>query len=192
MSSNLEKLNEFYKLKTSYENQLAKDKAKILKNTTLSWKEKRNEFRKFKTKCIKCKRPVGNIFTIKLDSSNEEKSGKNLKAKCGDLIEPCNFVIDYFVPETTLYTDTISKFEKEIIGLKNDVINTKNKLLFGYASTENAVEKFDTLKTYINDTSSVLEYLIDKYTDVVDNKEKNDNTFFYNRFRQKTMIKYVY
>lgn len=39
-SDYLEALNSYYKIKFNYENEFNKDKNKILKNETLSWKEK--------------------------------------------------------------------------------------------------------------------------------------------------------
>lgn len=169
MSNNLEKFNEFYKLKRNYENQLDKFKASILKNPSLSWREKRSEFRKLKPKCIKCNRPVGSIFSIKMD---KQIGSRHLKATCGDLVEPCDFWIDYIVPETTLYTNNMTNFEHEILNLKNDVIDAKNKLLFGYITSETAVEEFDKLKEMINDSSSFLEYFIDRFSNIANNKAK--------------------
>lgn len=173
MDTNLEKLNEFYKLKTKYENQIDKYKASIMKDSTLSWREKRAAFNKIKPKCIKCNRPVGNIFSIKFD---KDKDGRHLKATCGDLVEPCDFWIDYIVPETTLYTNNMTYFENEINTFKNDVINAKNKLLFGYITSESAVEEFDRLKENINDSSSLLEYFIDKFTNITNSQSKNEVT----------------
>jgi hypothetical protein len=171
MSTNLDKFNEFYKLKTTYENQLDKYKARIIKDKNTSWREKRAEFRKIKPKCLKCSRPVGNIFTIKYDN---DSGNRNLKATCGDLVDPCDFFIDYIVPETTLYTNNMTNFENDINNLKNDVIDSKNKLLFGYITSEEAVEEFDKLKEMINDTSSFLEYFIDRFANVANNKVKLD------------------
>ena len=171
MSTNFEKFNEFYKLKTKYENQIDKYKARIVKDSNLSWREKRAEFHKIKPKCIKCIRPVGNIFSIKMD---KQVGSRHLKATCGDLVEPCDFWIDYIAPETTLYTNNMTNFENEIINLKNEVIDSKNRLLFGYINSEEAVEEFDKLKDMINDTTSFLEYFIERFANVANNKAKNE------------------
>ena len=66
----------------------------------------------------------------------------------------------------------MSNFEKEINNLKNDVIDSKNKLLFGYMTSESAVEEFDKLKEMINDSSSFLEYFIDRFANIASNKSK--------------------
>ena len=171
MNTNLEKLNEFYKLKTKYENQIDKYKASIMKNNNLTLKEKRAEFKNIKPKCIKCNRSVGNIFSIKFD---KETGGRHLKAICGDLVEPCDFFIDYTVPETILYTNSMTYFEKDINNIKNNIIDQKNKLLFGYITSESAVDEFDKLKETINESTSFLEYFIDRFANVTNNKGKNE------------------
>ena len=72
MTSNLDKFNDFYKLKSKYESQITKEKSIITGDNKLSWKEKRIEFQKFKPKCVNCKRPVGSLFTIKYDEENKK------------------------------------------------------------------------------------------------------------------------
>ena len=88
-------LNDYYKLKNNYENEILKEKKKIIKNQELSWKEKRNEFKSFKPKCINCKRPVGTIFSIKY---NTEVEFRELKAICGSRTDPCNLNININPP----------------------------------------------------------------------------------------------
>ena len=62
--------------------------------------------------------------------------------------------------------------EKEIKKYKNNIIDDKNKLLFGYIDTETALENFDTLKEDVSLTSSLYEEYLSEYTKVVDNPEK--------------------
>jgi hypothetical protein len=84
----IDSFNEYYKLKNNYELEIKKEKRKIIKNSELSWKEKRSEFKKYKPKCINCKRPVGTIFSGIYNTSDEFRE---LKAICGSFSEPCNF-----------------------------------------------------------------------------------------------------
>ena len=83
----MDAFNEYYKLKNKYENDYNKDKQKLIKNKTMSWKEKRNEFKQLKPKCINCKRPVGTIFSIK-KSDNPNDDFRELKSKFTKLIDP--------------------------------------------------------------------------------------------------------
>jgi hypothetical protein len=85
--------NEYYKLKNKYETNYNKDKQKIIKSKTMSWKEKRSEFKQLKPKCINCLRPVGTIFSIK-HSGNSNDDFRELKAICGSLTEPCTLNIN--------------------------------------------------------------------------------------------------
>lgn len=169
MSTNLDKFNEFYKLKSMYENQINKEKSTIIGNRNLSLKEKRVEFQKFKPKCVNCKRPVGSLFTVKYD---DENANRIFKASCGDLVDPCNFLIEFRTNQDYLYTDMIKTLEDEVNELKNEVISYKNKVIFGYMSTEDTIEIFDKIKENINELSSYLEYNLNNFNNIVNNKEK--------------------
>jgi hypothetical protein len=50
------------------------------------WKEKRNEYKQLKPKCINCKRPVGTIFSIK-HSGNQNDDFRMLMEKTLDVTE---------------------------------------------------------------------------------------------------------
>jgi len=162
-------LNTYYKLKDTYENSYKKDKNKIIKTKGLSWKEKRIEYTKLKPKCINCKRPVGTFF-----STVAKNSERTLVAKCGDKKNPCslNIVINlgYIINLSTQLTND----EKKIAQIKKDIIIDKNKLLFGYLSSKDAVEKFDDVKESFSGISINYEYSLNSYTDIIDNKEKKE------------------
>jgi len=170
MTTPLDKFNEFYKLKSKYESQIAKEKGAIIGDRKLSWKEKRADFQKFKPKCVNCKRPVGSLFSIKYD---DENSNRIFKASCGDLVDPCNFLIVLRTNPDYLYTDMIKTIEDELNELKNEVISYKNKVLFGYNSSEESIEFFDKIKDNIGELSSYLEYNLNNFNNTVNNKEKN-------------------
>lgn len=173
MISIQEAINNFYKEKSKYESLLEKNKKEIIKNKELSWKEKRLEYKKLKPKCINCKRPVGSIFTIKYNTdTNSGEEYRLLRAICGDRVSPCNFNINI---NAGSYKSVITNFKNENESLQNyklKIIDEKNKLLFGYISTEDAIEKFDGLKGDIADSSNLLSYYYKEYNDVFDNEEK--------------------
>ena len=162
--------NDYYKFKNLYEEQINKLKHKIIMNPSLSIKEKKQQFKELKPKCINCKRPVGSIFSNKY---NSEKSFRELKAMCGSITEPCNFKIIIEVPETMNILDNISDLEKELQNQKNNIIDNKNKLLFGYLNTEESLEQFDKMKTDVEDSTSFLQYFLNKFDEIVNNKEIN-------------------
>jgi len=168
----MDAFNDFYKLKNKYENEYSKDKQKIIKNKTMSWKEKRNSFKQLKQKCINCRRPVGTIFSIK-KSGDPKNDYRELKALCGSLTEPCSLNININAGVTYNILEHIKELEKDIEQYKNEIIEYKNKLLFGYIQTETAVDNFDKIKEAINDTSFLLNINYERFFDIVDNKVTN-------------------
>jgi predicted MPP superfamily phosphohydrolase len=169
--------NEFYKLKNKYETEINLNKKKIINNHNLSSKEKRSEFKNLKPKCVNCKRPGGTIFSIKYYPENLLKEQykdeyRELKAVCGVVADPCNLNISLQIGKCQLLPDILKEIEKEIKDYKNEIIDTKNKLLFGYITTETAVQEFDDIKDYVSHFTSLLENYIKVYFDIVDNSEK--------------------
>lgn len=168
-----EAFNEYYKLKNKYESDINKDKQKIIKNKGLSWKEKKQEFKKLKPKCINCKRPVGTIFSVKY-LGKENDDSRELKAICGSLTEPCNLNITINPGVTYNLINHIKELEKDNDDYKNEIIDYKNKLLFGYTTTELAVEKFDKTKDAINDINFLLNFNYERLFSIIDNKSNNE------------------
>ena len=166
-----EALEQYYKLKSLYENNYEKDKLKIIRDQTKSWREKRSEFQKWKPKCINCKRPVGTRFTQKND---ETEDATIYRAVCGSLSEPCNLNIELKSSHAELYPEIISNLEKDIQSSKMDIIQNKNKLIFNYINQEEAVELFDNLKDSIQDTTDILAFYLEEYIQITDNKDKTD------------------
>lgn len=166
-------LDQYYKLKSIYEFSIQKDKTKIIKesNKSKSWKEKRIEFKKYKPKCINCKRPVGTRFSQKYDS---EEVATFFKVICGSLSDPCNLNIELKSTQVSLYPEVIHYLEKDILESKKAIINNKNKLIFNYINSEEAVEVFDKLKETIQDSSDILAFYLEEFIKIVDNTEKED------------------
>jgi hypothetical protein len=172
--------NEYYKLKNKYETEIMKNKKKILNNPSLSAKEKRSEFLKLKPKCINCKRPGGTIFSTKYYSETTKKGGDNeniddyrqLSAKCGIIADPCNLDINIHLGSYELLPDILENIEKEIKDNKNEIIDSKNKLLFGFITTETALQNYDSIKDYVSHFTSLLEQYLKIYLDITDNLQK--------------------
>ena len=164
-------MSEYYKLKAKYDSELMKNKRRILNNPGLSINEKRREFQKLVPKCINCKNPGGTIFSIKY---NDEKDVRELKAICGAKFNTCNLNISISAGKYYLFPDILKEFEEEIYNLKQKVISDKNNILFGYISTEEALDRFNDLKEQINDNVSLLQSYLEEYIKIVDNKETNE------------------
>ena len=165
---------EFYKLKNTYETQIMQDKKKIMNNKLFSISEKKSEYKKLKPKCITCKRSGGTIFSIKYYEGDENNnSHREFKALCGVIADPCNLNINIKVGVYDLLPDILTNLEDAIKEIKNKIINEKNKLLFGYTSSDYAIEIFNEYKKQLEDFSSILNEYLKKYMEIVDNKEKN-------------------
>jgi hypothetical protein len=168
-------LNEYFRLKEKFENEMDGNKRKIINNKTLSKREKRSKYLKLMPKCVNCKRPSrkGTIFSITYVPSNEKTdTHRTFKAHCGDLANPCNLNIQINIGSLELLDDAIKNIRNEITIQKNKIINDKNKLLFGLISTERALEDFDNNKSFITDLTSVYEEYLDKWNKEIDNPEK--------------------
>jgi len=165
-------INEFYKLKNTYEKENRLNKLKII-NTKLSAKEKRSEFLKLKPKCINCKKPGGTIFSIKYHSEKDEnRDYREFKSICNVIANPCNLNITVKVGKYELLPDILKEIENEIKDNKNSIIDTKNKLLFGFITTETALQEFDDIKDYVSGFTSLLESYLERYINITDNVDK--------------------
>jgi hypothetical protein len=170
-----EALNEYFKLKSKFENELNLNKKKIINNPTLSKREKRSEFLKLKPKCINCKRPSkkGTIFSITYNPETDKTSAyRKLSASCGDLADPCNLDIEIHLGDTEPLDKLMNNIREEIKTYKNKIIDDKNKLLFGLITTEKALENFDSNKSYITDLTSVYEMYLNEWNNLVENQDK--------------------
>jgi len=140
---------------------------------SLSKREKRVEYLKLKPKCINCQRPCGSRFTIHFfPETDEEESYREYNAICGSIADPCSLNIKIQIGKTDLFPDILKKFQQEIKDLKNKVIDDKNKLLFGYITTEAALDEFEKIKDDISFYSSYYENYLEKYNEIVDNDEQ--------------------
>jgi len=179
MTTNLpnvdEALKEYFKLKQKYEEKISLNKKKILNNSTLSKREKRFEFLKLKPKCINCQRPGGTIFKINhFSETDKEEAHRQYSASCGIVVEPCNLNIKIQLGVIELLPELLDKTQQKIKEFKNYVIDDKNKLLFGYLTTENVLERFDFLKETISHYTSLYEIYFEHYNNLVDNNKKNE------------------
>jgi hypothetical protein len=165
-------LNEYFKLKSKYESDIMKNKKNIINNVNLSNREKKNEYMKLKPKCINCKRPGGTIFKIFFNKETDtQEAYRTFKATCGVIVDPCILNIQIDIGKTQLIPDILNNFEEEIKLNKNIIIDDKNKLLFGFITSEEAIEKFENIKDLINSYTSLYEEYMNVYNNIIDNED---------------------
>lgn len=165
-------LNEYYKLKNKYEGEIMKSKKIIINDSSLSAKEKRQKYLQLKPKCINCKRPGGTIFSSKY-YKNENNEYRELRARCGIIADPCNLNITIQTGIYNALPEIIKEFENEIKESRDNIIESKNRLLFGYITSETAIEEFNDEKELVDSFTSILESYLNTYIKITDNSEKN-------------------
>lgn len=170
-----EAINEFYRMKSKYEDYVySKYVSPLINNQTMSKKEKRQAYLKLpKPECINCKRNVGTIFSVKEDN---EELFRVFTAKCGDLAQPCplNIIINYSIREQI--DRTIEQDLKEIDKIKLDIIKEKNNILFfsNDLASQTTMDNFNKLTEKLKNLSSVTGYFIEKNILINDNPVKRD------------------
>lgn len=168
-----EALNEYFKLKNKYETQIMTNKKKIMNKGFLGKREKKDEYKKLKPKCINCKRPGGTLFsTIYIPETDTDESYRELRSVCGIISDPCNLDITIQLSKVELIPTLLKSMEHDIKAYKNEIIDHKNKLLFGFLNTEEVLEYFESVKEYIANTTSLYEQYLESYHKIVDNDEK--------------------
>jgi len=168
-----ESLNNYYEFKTLYETSYDKEKRDIINNKKLSWNEKRSRFQKLKPKCINCKRPVSTIFSRKSTNDNSGEF-KTLLAVCGDRVNPCRLNINLKLDSVETLENNIKELDNSIEEDKNIIIQKKNELLFGYITSENAIDTFEDLKTNLNDKYELKNFFLELLISKTDNEEKKN------------------
>ena len=114
-----------------------------------------------------------------------------MSAKCGAVTNPCSLNIKIVAGSHELVQDILKHDEQELENIKQQIIDDKNKLLFGYMKSEEVIEKFDQLKKQINEYSSSIEYYTKIFYDKVDNKADKEelNKLIANSYQSIQIIK---
>lgn len=163
----LKVLNEFYKLKNSYE-QNYKNKINNLKKKK-SGKNLTDNIKLIKKKCIACKKNGGTIFTI-----NHEI----LKAVCGHSDNPCNLNIELHKGYIIHQDEFLNQITKAIELNKTKIISTKLSLLFGLEEEDICLKLFKDYKTDLNEALEQMQFL--------EEKQYNANTIEIQTPKEKT------
>lgn len=166
-------INEYYRLKSKYNNDNEKNKKKILNNKMLSIKEKKAEFKQLKPKCVNCGKPGGTTFASIISKETDGEKFRELRAFC-NAVEPCGLSVNIAVGNFENISSVLKTIEDEIYTAKNEIINDKNRLLFGLTTTEKVLENFDIQKDSIRDYTSLLENYLQIYIKITDNPERKE------------------
>ena len=166
-------INEYYRLKSKYNNENEKNKKKILNNKMLSIKEKKAEFKQLKPKCVNCGKPGGTTFASIISKESDGGKFRELRAFC-NAVEPCGLSINIAVGNFENISSVLKTIDDEIYNAKNEIINDKNRLLFGLTTTEKVLENFDLQKDSIRDYTNLLENYLQIYIKITDDPERKE------------------
>ena len=155
-SNYLSCLQQYFKLKNDYFNNLLNKKRSVYKKAPNKASGRRIAAT-VKPTCIYCKRNVGTLFSYK---------SKHYKAICGDTVNPCALKIDIFTGDLYNIFELIETFDVSLKELREDIINLKLDSLFDYNSKETSLKLYEQkLKDY-TDESETFQELIEKYNEL--------------------------
>lgn len=160
------RIKTYYKFKQKYEDKLQRQKMRVLRDSSLTVKEKRERVRLIKKQCINCKKEGGTVFST---------SDHILRAVCGNRSNPCNLNMEINRGEFADVRNVRRTFEEELNKGKVNIIRTKLDLLFNYADEATSLERFNKLKEEISQYSKPIEILTNSYLSVTNNV-KNQQT----------------
>lgn len=158
----IEALNDYFKLKSMYEQKSHKSKKKIFEKEGLSKKEKKRLLASHQDVCIKCKKPGGTIF---------EKRDNTYYAHCGNKSSPCNLQIEIYAGKYCSNHFAIATEHERINAITSKIIQEKLNTIFGYETDKDAVAKFkkqiEEFTFYNNDYKDCIERNNNLYKDEI-------------------------
>ena len=174
-------MSTFYKCKQQYESKIEAKKIQILKNNSISSKQRHEQVLNLVIPCIKCNAPVGNKFEIKY---NQNEDAREFYACCGSNNNGvCQFKI-HFKVHSRKYADTlIVTLREKLNKFKEQLIIEKNNIMF--FNDLNKTEKDEKIMELIKEIekySYMYNYVIEQQNLITDNYEtkkqlmiENDN-----------------
>lgn len=136
-------LNEFYKLRGEYKNNKSK-------------------------RCINCNRTVGTQFVIEYF---EKK--RVMKIVCGDEKSPCELNKEVTIMNEINSKSYLSKIKDERIKIENEMLELKNRMLYGLVEEDNFNKEFEELKKKINTVENEIKLYKEKVEKAESEREQN-------------------
>ena len=154
-------IDDYYILKSKYDNKNTKLKGMLISNEKLSMKNKRLKYVK---KCIACNQLGGTSFT---------RTNKTLFAKC-NASKPCKLDIEIFLGLYNSSELALALYKTNIETIKIDIIETKLELLFNYVNERETIKRFESLRDELIIENNKYTNLLKDLSNVIYNT--NDKT----------------
>ena len=184
-----EAVSDFFRLKNEYETKLRKMKRDVYRKAPTK-KLGRSAVLSVKPACINCKRPVGTLFSKRIESK--------YTVLCGDAENPCKLNIQIFNGGNTYFEDLLYDFRVHLEEIKERIIRQKLNAIFDYVSEEKSIELYKKDLETFNSDSNIYKELLDVYTDYYHNKhnkemviKKNHTIFELNEKVQQLLEEYI-
>lgn len=158
-------IDNFYKLKNTYDTQYANDVSKIINNTSLSESDKRERVRLIVRRCVNCKKPGGTIFEV---------SQTALKARCNS--EPrcsLNIDIDKGIPVVQA-PSLLESLKQNLEVQKSDLVSVKIQHALEMIDDEEATEYFIRAKEVLEKLSREMVRVEEHIIELTNNIDKQN------------------
>jgi len=161
----LEAVDEYYKLKYKYDKVKENEIKKIISDSDISKRQKREKFSRFKPKCVNCNRVGGTEF------SNKKRI---LRAVC-KASSPCKLDIEIQLGEYQSKHETIELYKSFRDEDQINIIKTKLNLLFNFSTEQETIANFEEHKQNFIDMNKGYNSLLADYLMIVDNPTREIN-----------------
>jgi Ni,Fe-hydrogenase I large subunit len=160
----IEALNDYFKLKSEYEQKLREKRRKEYTKGN-DKKDKMRRVSAIKPKCINCHRPVGTIFAT---------DANGYTAICGDKNSPCKLNIRLLRGNFEQHESILTEFKASIDDVKERIIKLKMFTLFNYVSEATSSKQFKKELDEYNTFSAVYKDELHKYNELYNSSHKPD------------------
>ena len=157
-----EALNEYFKLKSEYEQKLREKRRKEYKKGS-DKKDRMRRVSAVKPKCVNCHRPVGTIFATDVNGYT---------AICGDKNSPCKLNIKLLRGNFDQHESILTEFKASIDDVKERIIKLKMFTLFNYVSEATSAKQFKKELDEYNTFSTVYKDELHKYNELYNSSHK--------------------
>lgn len=159
-------VEKFYKIKGDYENKYKKEKNKIMANTNYKTiEEKREKLKKFKSKCVGCKKKVNMIF---------QNTKEIMSVRCGDEENPCSLNFTVKKLKVVSQYPLIGALKKEIDKNVLDIIKLKLDVLFAFSSEQEIGTRFSEVRDNYMKSNKLYRNTLQNYKSTINREDKQE------------------
>jgi Leucine-rich repeat (LRR) protein len=160
-----EALNQYFRIKTKYDEKLKVLMKKAHAQSHGSKREMRRLVARMKPVCVNCGRPVGTIWS---------SADRKYTASCGDPANPCNLHIELDRGSFFALDDLLHVYKGEIEHYKQSIIHQKLDTVFSYISEKKSAEVFKQKIDEYTAYTTVYKSLMEQYDEVYNNMYKRE------------------